>query len=622
MANKVKFDASLCNKTALLTLSMPLTTAIRSITAMRGRRKGGTPLPQAAPHQGLDAHIDAFLSTLSCRAYSAASIHSHRWALRQFSQWAKQQQLHHPSQFRRADLSNYQHYLFHYLSPRGQKPLATNTQITRLGCIRRFFAALCRQNLIPANPASDLDLPRKQSRPLPKTLSAQEIDLLLALPNIHNPFGLRDRTMLELLYATGIRRTELSQLDLGDYDPASHSLTIRKGKGGKSRLLPVGERAAQWLESYLLQSRPAFSYLPDQSALFLSGYGTRITPAYLGNWIKKLLLRCGIHKTGSCHLFRHTCATDMHRGGADIRYVQEMLGHARMETTQIYTHVHIEALREIHRRCHPHGKMSGEAQEEKATNTLDTEKTSFQEPPKVLEPKSVQGVIEKHLINEPSHQRVEPMRDQADHTFPESKEEKNQDPPEEEGGSSMIQRPPCPSSPPAGPGAKPPQETQKTKKKWDFSGVAKYYGYRYYHPQTGRWINRDPIEEKGGLNLYGFLGNDGVDKWDLLGNVTFVQIGPALLGIATLAAADQLNKCSKSYKNNKQDCISCAEFWGKVGYVAMGGGFTLALAACGTTGPAAAWCLSFTAIGAVWSSKQWTEQIEQEKEDCLKCSYE
>jgi RHS repeat-associated protein len=164
--------------------------------------------------------------------------------------------------------------------------------------------------------------------------------------------------------------------------------------------------------------------------------------------------------------------------------------------------------------------MSGEAKatkEEKATNTLDTEKTSFQEPAKVLEPKSVQGVIENHLINKPSHQRVEPMKDQAGHTFPESKEEKNQDPPAEEGGSSMIQRPPCPTPPPAGQGAKPPQKTQKSKKKWDFSGVAKYYGYRYYHPQTGRWINRDPIEEEGGLNLYGFVGNGGANQWDILG---------------------------------------------------------------------------------------------------------
>jgi RHS repeat-associated protein len=172
--------------------------------------------------------------------------------------------------------------------------------------------------------------------------------------------------------------------------------------------------------------------------------------------------------------------------------------------------------------------MSGEAQEEKATNTLDTEKTSFQEPPKVLEPKSVQGVIEKHLINEPSHQRVEPMRDQADLSMAqkgkEKQKEENQDPPEEEGGSSMIQRPPCPPPPPAGQGAKHPQKTQKSKKKWGFSGVAKYYGYRYYHPQTGRWINRDPIEESGGLNLYGFVGNDGVNRWDYLGKVSGTRI--------------------------------------------------------------------------------------------------
>jgi hypothetical protein len=96
---------------------------------------------------------------------------------------------------------------------------------------------------------------------------------------------------------------------------------------------------------------------PSQTALFLIGYGERFSPAYLGNWIKKLLQRCGIDKPGSCHLWRHSCATDMHRGGADIRYVQEMLGHERMETTQIYTHVHIDALREVHTRCHPHGKL-------------------------------------------------------------------------------------------------------------------------------------------------------------------------------------------------------------------------------------------------------------------------
>lgn len=168
---------------------------------------------------------------------------------------------------------------------------------------------------------------------------------------------MRDRTILELFYATGIRRSEMASLDHGDYDAYTRTLIVRKGKNGKSRMLPVGERAAAWLDRLLAESRPLFDHLPSETALFLTGYGERFSPAYLGNWIKKLLKRCGIDKPGSCHLWRHSCATDMHRGGADIRYVQEMLGHERMETTQIYTHVHIEELREIHARCHPHGKL-------------------------------------------------------------------------------------------------------------------------------------------------------------------------------------------------------------------------------------------------------------------------
>jgi integrase/recombinase XerD len=118
----------------------------------------------------------------------------------------------------------------------------------------------------------------------------------------------------------------MANLDIGDYDPAAHTLMVREGKGGKSRLLPVGERASAWLNRFLAESRPLFEHLPHETALFLSGYGTRITPAYLGNWVKKLMKRCGIDKPGSCHLFRHACATAMHRGGADIRYVQEPSG--------------------------------------------------------------------------------------------------------------------------------------------------------------------------------------------------------------------------------------------------------------------------------------------------------
>ena len=262
-----------------------------------------------------------------------------------------------PAAFTRATIEAYQLHLHQYRSPRTKEPLVVNTQLARLGAIRRFFAWLCRSGAIPANPASDLDLPRKQAHRLPKCLSPEEIDRLLALPNPADPFGLRDRTILELFYATGIRRTEMTQLDHGDYDPAARTLLIRHGKNDKSRLLPVGERAAWWLDRFLAESRPLFDHLPSETAMFLSGYGTRITPAYLGTWVAGQMKKAGVNKPGSCHLFRHSCASAMHQGGADIRYVQEMLGHARLDTTQIYTHVNIKELAEVHARSHPHGRM-------------------------------------------------------------------------------------------------------------------------------------------------------------------------------------------------------------------------------------------------------------------------
>jgi len=129
-------------------------------------------------------------------------------------------------------------------SPRGGKPLAVNTRLARLGCVRRFFARLCRAGAIPANPAADLDLPRRQARKLPEGFGPDEIRRLLAVPNPADPFGLRDRAILELFYATGVRRLEMAGLDHGDYDPAARTLRIRRGKGGKGRLLPVGGRAA------------------------------------------------------------------------------------------------------------------------------------------------------------------------------------------------------------------------------------------------------------------------------------------------------------------------------------------------------------------------------------------
>ena len=486
---------------------MPGQPGLPNLTAMRGRRKGGAPAPQSPTPQGMAAHAAAFLETLAARHYSAASVEIHRWALRQFTAWAASRGAHDPSNYKRADLEDYQLYLHRYRSPRGGRALAINTQLARLGCLRRFFAWLCRAGVIPANPAADLDLPRKQARRLPKALSADEMRLMLAIPIPDDPFGLRDRAILELFYATGIRRTEMSNLDHGDYDPHTQTLHIRRGKGGKSRMLPVGGRAAAWLDRHARDSRPLFAHLPGETALFLSGYGTRITPAYLGNWIKKLMKRCGIEKPGSCHLFRHSCATDMHRGGADIRYVQEMLGHARLETTQIYTHVHIDALREIHARTHPHGRL--EKEEERNEN---------QEPEKI--PSLVPS---EPLIAEPMLATVAPSqpdsRQPAGSARPgaSSKPPQSEDPPDSP-GKSQAHRPPRKPAPSGGARQPTPRKNRRQSPGIKgFAGHVDYYAYRYYDPVTGRWPSRDPIQERGGLNLYGFVGNDGIGRIDKLG---------------------------------------------------------------------------------------------------------
>jgi integrase/recombinase XerD len=489
---------------------MPGPTGHPNLSAMRGRRKGGAHTPQTAAPHGIAAHVADFLAHLEYRAYSTASIDAHRWALKQFAAWAKAAKDQDPASFTRADLEDYQRFLHQYRAPRSGKALGINTQLARIGCVRRFFAWLCRNGTIPANPAADLDLPRKQARQLPKCLDNKEIALLLAIPNPADPFGLRDRAMLELFYATGIRRTEMANLDLGDYDSHSHTLTVRKGKGGKSRMLPIGERAAVWLDRFLTESRPLFDHLPSESALFLSGYGTRFTPAYIGNWIKKLMIRCGIDKPGSCHLWRHSCATDMHRGGADIRYVQEMLGHVRMETTQIYTHVHIDALREVHTRCHPHGRM---AEDQSRDKTSGIEETASHEVDREIMAKSM-------VVANPARKTESCSRERAsvavDAATPDSLQE--DDPPPDEGGTETAKIHPKKPGPvgPCGHNIS-HDEPEKRTKNADFRPSVTYYGYRWYDPVTGRWPSRDPIEEQGGVNLYGFVGNDGVNYWDYLG---------------------------------------------------------------------------------------------------------
>jgi len=225
-----------------------------------------------------------------------------------------------------------------------------------LGALQAFFSWLCRENILPANPAADLELPRKPPRSLPRALSLAEVESILAAPDTTDPLGVRERAILEVLYGSGLRRRELVNLNITDIDRTRGIVSVRKGKGGKDRFVPLGDAALHWVNRYLAECRPLLATNTDERALFISGYGERLAVGSLGNIVRQVIERADIGKSGSCHLFRHSCATHLLENGADLRAIQELLGHARLDSTQIYTAVSISQLRETHARCHPHGR--------------------------------------------------------------------------------------------------------------------------------------------------------------------------------------------------------------------------------------------------------------------------
>jgi integrase/recombinase XerD len=306
----------------------------------------------------LASRADAWLAWLEGRAYSPATLAARVWALRAFLGWAQERGLLRPEMITRPVLESYQRWLWRREKADG-RPLGVRTQRSFLAALQGLFAWLCRQNLLPGNPAADLELPRKPRRSLPKALALAEVAAVLAVPDVSDPLGVRDRAMLEILYATGLRRTELVRLDLSDVDRAHGTLWVRQGKGGKDRVVPIGEVALHWIEKYLSACRPRLESNGGRDpALFLTGYGERFHPGYVGNWVKRAMKAAGIERLGSCHLLRHSCATHMLENGADIRFIQQLLGHARLDTTQIYTEVTIHQLREVHARTHPHGRRA------------------------------------------------------------------------------------------------------------------------------------------------------------------------------------------------------------------------------------------------------------------------
>jgi len=324
----------------------------------KAQRGGNDAKPDGFDRSAPDALAlwrDAYLDQLRARNYAEGTLEGRRDALKVFLAWAAERDLKHAAHITRPILESYQRALWRSTKANGQR-LGWSTQRTRLGVLKDFFRWLTKQNVILHNPASELELPRMEKRLPTAALTLSQVEALLAVPNVADPLGVRDRAMLELFYSCGLRRAELCRLELTDLNTERRTLTIRRGKGKKDRVVPVGARAVAWLERYLKEVRPRLSLDTRTPALFLTGYGDAFNPDVLSRMTADWMKAAGLK--GSCHLLRHTCATHMLEGGADIRYIQQLLGHEKLETTAIYTEVTIRQLQEVHARCHPGARQT------------------------------------------------------------------------------------------------------------------------------------------------------------------------------------------------------------------------------------------------------------------------
>jgi integrase/recombinase XerD len=295
---------------------------------------------------GSQAMIDEFCDTLWLEdGLAKNSLEAYRRDMSLFATWLHAERRKSLYQAQADDLNA-------YFAARHSNTKATSSN-RRLAVLKRFYQLALRQNKIDADPCLRMKS-AKQAPRFPKTLSEAQVEALLAAPPVDTPLGLRDRTMLEVMYASGLRVTELVLLKSVEVGLNEGVLRIT-GKGNKTRLVPFGEEARLWIERYLKQARPVILNGQIDDALFVTARGRAMTRQMFWTLIKKYALKADINAPLSPHSLRHAFATHLLNHGADLRVVQLLLGHADISTTQIYTHVARERLKKLHAEHHPRG---------------------------------------------------------------------------------------------------------------------------------------------------------------------------------------------------------------------------------------------------------------------------
>ncbi len=300
-----------------------------------------------------------YLAACKRAGFSQWSIRSYQKALSNFFAWLQEQYpgANEITAISRDMIAEYQMHLYKTTS-RFKKRLSLQTQYNWMGIVLWFFRWLLQNEKILINPAASIQLPRRPSRIPRNYLSLKEMQRLLRAPDIDTHIGLRNRSMLEVFYSTGIRAGELQQLKVEDLNLQDGWLTVRAGKGAKDRVVPMGKAASHFLMLYLEKTRPKLIRDKKHSIVFVNQYGGRLSHESINRIVQTSAKTAGIKRKVTPHALRHTCATLMLRGKADIRHIQEMLGHSSLSSTQIYTRVEIADLKQVHQKCHPRERQS------------------------------------------------------------------------------------------------------------------------------------------------------------------------------------------------------------------------------------------------------------------------
>jgi integrase/recombinase XerD len=306
--------------------------------------------------------ISRYSDAMAARGYAVRTIQEYRWVLDHFAHWASESGVDTLQTIDRELLRQFQAAQLTEKTDQGE-PLSQGRVAFRLTVIRQFFRYLVRQGVMLIDPSVNVELPRKRPRSIPyAVLTVKEVDRLLATPDVRSQQGIRDRAILEVFYGTGLRRSELLSLDVADVDLDTRSVTVRRGKGGQGRVVPLNREACVWLDRYLDQVRPLFTSVRGGSALFLSEWRRRMSSKHVGDLVRGYGKRAKLTKKVSPHALRHACATHMLEAGADIRALQIMLGHRLLSTTAGYTHVGMAHLKRVVKRCHPRGRARAHGQ--------------------------------------------------------------------------------------------------------------------------------------------------------------------------------------------------------------------------------------------------------------------